>query len=133
MKQAFQYNLIRFQPDAETGEFANIGVIIFAPASNTLAFRLLTPAQHQRVTAFFQPMDNEVLQATLALMETELQRVQKLLPTVANPTGLYEELIRPREDIIRYAPTGVVTGDNPQQSADQLFNRYVNREHSLAA
>lgn len=133
MKQAFQYNLIRFQPDAETGEFANIGVIIFAPASKALAFRLLTPGQHQRVTAFFQPMDNEVLQATLALVETELQRVQKLLPTVANPVGLYEELIRPREDIIRYAPTGVVTGDNPQQSADQLFNRYVNREHSLAA
>jgi hypothetical protein len=133
MKEAFQYNIIRFQPDTETGEFANIGVVVYAPVAHSLAFRLLTPGQHQRITGFFSPLDNNVFQSTLALAQTELQRVQKLLPKVANPAGLYAELIRAREDIIRYAPTGVILGDTPQTSANELFNRYVERVQPLAA
>lgn len=133
MKQAFHYNLIRFQPDVETGEFANIGVVIYAPNTPTLAFRLLAPWQHQRITHFFSPLDTNVFQGALSVVQTELQRVQKLLPSVANPTALYEELIRPREDIIRYAHTGVILGDDPQASADALFSRYVERVQALAA
>jgi hypothetical protein len=133
MKQAFHYNLIRFQPDVETGEFANIGVVIYAPGTRALAFRLLAPWQHQRITHFFSPLGTTVFQGALAVVQTELQRVQKLLPSVANPTALYEELIRPREDIIRYAHTGVILGDDPQASADMLFSRYVERVQALAA
>lgn len=66
-------------------------------------------------------------------MPHELQRVQKLLPSVTNPAALHEELIRPREDIIRYAHTGVILGNTPQVSADELFSRYVQREQALAA
>ncbi|QQZ29234.1 DUF3037 domain-containing protein [Thiothrix subterranea] len=133
MKQAFHYNLIRFQPDVETGEFANIGVVVYAPDARTLAFRLLAPWQHQRITSFFNPLDTNVFQGALTVVQTELQRVQKLLPSVANPAVLHEELIRPREDIIRYAHTGVILGDDPQASADELFSRYVQREQALAA
>jgi hypothetical protein len=133
MKYAFQYNLIRFQPDVETGEFATIGVVIYSPSTHTLAFRLLAPWQHQRITQFFSPLHTNVFQGALALTQTELLRVQKLLPTVANPAALYEELIRPREDIIRYAPSGIILGDDPQTVADSLFDRYVARVQPLAA
>lgn len=133
MKQAFLYNLIRFQPDVETGEFANIGVAVYAPDKHTLTFRLLDPQQHQRITQFFSPLDTGVFQGALALAQTELQRVQKLLPTVANPTALHEELIRPREDIIRYAPTGVILGEDASTNAEELFHRYVQRDLAKAA
>lgn len=128
MKQAFHYNLIRFQPDVETGEFANIGVVVYAPDKHTLAFRLLDPQQHQRITQFFSPLDTNVFQGALELAKTELLRVQKLLPTVVNPTALHEELIRPREDIIRYALGGLILGEDAGASADELFRRYVQRE-----
>ena len=59
--------------------------------------------------------------------------MKELLPSVANPAALYEEVIRAREDIIRYAPTGVILGDTPQAIADTLFNRYVERRQPLAA
>lgn len=133
MKQAFRYNLIRFQPDVETGEFANIGVVVYAPDSHALAFRLLAPQLHQRISVFFSPLDNNIFLGAIALVTTELQRVQKLLPSVANPAALYEELIRAREDIIRYAPTGIILGNDPQAIADSLFNRYVERLQTLAA
>lgn len=133
MKDAFHYNLIRFQPDPEAGEFANIGVVVFSPTSKAIAFKLLAAEQQKRVNTFFQPLDSQILVASLLGVETELRRVQKLLPHVMNPKGLYEEIIRPREDIIRYAPTSMIIGENLQDSANQLFSRYVSREYLLAA
>lgn len=65
MKYAFQYNLIRFQPDAETGEFATIGAVVYAPASRTLAYHLLDPNQNQRISGFFSPLDNNVFLGAL--------------------------------------------------------------------
>ncbi len=59
MKQAFRYNLIRFQPDVETGEFANIGVVVYAPDSHTLAFRLLAPPTTPTHQPFFQPLGQQ--------------------------------------------------------------------------
>ncbi|MEZ5537774.1 MAG: DUF3037 domain-containing protein [Thiolinea sp.] len=133
MNQAFNYNLIRFQPDVETGEFANIGVVVYTPGQHTLAFRLLEPQQHQRITQFFSPLDSSIFQGALELVQTELERVQKLLPTVKNPVALQEELLRPREDIIRYAPAGVILGENAEATADELFSRYVQRTLATAA
>lgn len=133
MKQAFQYNLIRFQPDAETEEFAVIGIVAYSPATQQLAYRLVEKDQCQRIHDFFHPLDEQVLPAALQMIETELNRVQKLLPNVKRPTGLYEELVREREDIIRFAPAGTMLGNNAQHCADELFERYVKRHYSLAA
>ncbi|MEZ5480328.1 MAG: DUF3037 domain-containing protein, partial [Thiolinea sp.] len=64
MKQAFKYNLIRFQPNVETGEFAVIGVVLFVPKASQLTYRLLVPEQYQRIIDFFQPLDAGILQGT---------------------------------------------------------------------
>jgi len=40
-KLACQYALLRFRPFAETGEFANVGIVMLAPEARFFGFRLL--------------------------------------------------------------------------------------------
>ena len=133
MNQAFQYNLIRFQPNIETGEFAVIGVALYSPKTHELAYHLLEVDQYQRVHDFFKPISDQILPSAIQMIRTELQRVQKLLPETQRPDALYAELIREREDIIRFAPTGAVMGTQIQDCTTELFNRYVKRNYLLAA
>ena len=133
MKQAFQYNLIRFQPDVETEEFAVVGVVTYSANSHQLAYRLLDASQHQRIHDFFSPIDERILPTAVQMIETELKRVQKLLPEIEQPDVLYGELTREREDIIRFAPASITTGDQISTCTTELFNRYVKRNYPLAA
>lgn len=133
MTQAFRYNLMRFQPDAETEEFAVIGVAVYSPISHQLDYRLLGSHQYQRIHDFFKPIDVRLLPATIQMIETELNRMKKLITEVEHPDRLYEELVREREDIIRFAPAGAVMGQQIQDCTNELFQRYIDRTYPLAA
>ena len=50
-KFACQYALLRFRPFAETGEFANVGIVLLAPEARFFGFRLLK--RYGRITQFF--------------------------------------------------------------------------------
>lgn len=133
MTQAFRYNLIRFQPDAETEEFAVIGVVVYSPVNHQLDYRLLDNQQYQRIHDFFKPIDVRLLPATIQMIETELNRVKKLITEVERPDMLYGELVREREDIVRFAPAGTIAGQQIQDCANDLFQRYIDRSPPLAA
>jgi len=127
MKEACKYNIIRFQPYVETQEFANIGIVLFAPASRTFVFKLLQPNHYGRITTFFDTLDKFVFQESIKIIKAELERIQALLPTLAKPDALYDELVRPREDILRYSAHRVMFTEAPDLTATQLFEHYVHR------
>ena len=133
MTQAFKYNLIRFQPSVETGEFAVIGGVVYSPQSHQLTYQLLQTDQLDRIHDFFRPIDHGILQGVLQRIESELTRIQNLIPKVDNPIVLYEELIRERESIIRFAPAGTIMGERIEDCTSDLFTRYIQRDFSLAA
>jgi hypothetical protein len=124
MKQVCQYHIIQFQPFAETGEFANIGIVLFAPRARRLLFKLLDPRQHGRITQFFEPLDGKLFTHVHHALQTELARLAEY-PDAA----VIEELTRPREDIIRYSPKRVLFADTEvfAQTLDGLFEHYVQR------
>ncbi|OQX06579.1 MAG: hypothetical protein BWK73_30530 [Thiothrix lacustris] len=130
MKQACKYNIIRFQPYPETQEFANIGIVLYAPKSRTFAFRLLAANRHGRVTQFFDTLDKTIFQNAVILVRDELKRIQRMMATLAKPEALYDDLVRPREDIVAYSGHYVRFTENPETTADELFEHYVN--HSFA-
>ncbi len=49
---ACQYAIVRFMPYIETGEFANVGILLWAPKTRYLGFKLLR-RKHARITQFF--------------------------------------------------------------------------------
>ena len=59
-KFACQYALLRFRPFVETGEFANVGVVLLAPEARFFGFKLLNKQRHGRITHFFHQLDRKV-------------------------------------------------------------------------
>ena len=116
------YSIIRFLPYTETGEFANVGIVLYIPASQRLVYKLLNPEQHERITNFFKLINKSVFRDTLQIIQDELERIQKFLSqNHTNEVNLYNELIRPREDIIRYSENRVLLSTEPYIKAAILI------------
>lgn len=118
---------MRFLPFAETGEFANVGIVLCAPDASTFAFQLInTPSE--RVQQFFPQLDNVILPNTIELLTDELNRIQHLTTqqTTAQLFTTFQELIRPREQLIRYSnQRSVLSAAKPDKLLAQLISQLV--------
>ncbi len=127
-KQICKYSIIRFQPYPETEEFANIGIVLYATASKRLEFKLLDSRQHAKITDFFAPINKKVFVQTSKIIRAEIERVKKFLgESGVRDVDLYEELIRCREDIIRFSDSRVLFSADTAATVDNLFDHYVHR------
>jgi hypothetical protein len=124
-------------PYVETGEFANVGVLLWAPKKRYLGFKLLRK-KYGRITQFFEELDKAVYLRAMHDLDAELVRVQKLLlnddVSAANVDmeygfhkGIFEELIRPRETIVRFSEQRVVLAEDPVHAMNDLYDYYVGR------
>lgn len=135
-KVACQYALLRFRPFVETGEFANVGVVLLAPEARFFGFRLLKRCG--RITQFFHQLDRKVYLNGRELFKEELNRFaaelkhlaldgRKRTPDVALAQGLFAELVRPREAMLQFDELRVALADDPKVKLNALFDFYVER------
>lgn len=135
-KFACQYALLRFRPFIETGEFANVGIVMMAPEARFFGFRLLK--RYGRITQFFHQLDRKVYLEGRELFKEELDRFagelrglaldgRKTQPDIPLARNLFAELVRPREAMLQFAEQRVVLADNPKEKLVQLFDHYIER------
>ena len=122
--------LFAFSHNSDTLEFANIGVILYAPTTHEFVFKLLSPNDDARITAFFAKLDKVVLHDILKLLEGELGRVQKLSYSFHDFNLLYNELIRPREGTIQHSSHTACFTTNPSETINELFEHYIHRSRA---
>ena len=134
---ACRYAVVQFLPYAETGEFANVGVVLLCPDTGYFGFRLQSPRRTKRITSFFERLDRGVYSRSLDTFQQELQRVARHLETETFPRAdaegarqLFTALTHPREAIVRFAPVRAIMTAAPEKEVDVLFGRYV--EHDFA-
>jgi hypothetical protein len=131
---ACQYAIIRFLPYAETGEFANVGVLLACPTTGYLDARLLPTKNTGRITAFFDQLDKRIYRDSLMYIDEELERIRDALGDRAGLEGAtiiqqtFAEIIRPREALLRFSETRVILADNEEQVLDKLFARFIGRD-----
>ena len=137
-KYACQYAIVRFLPYLETGEFANVGIVMLCPDAGLFEFKLLNRVR--RITAFFEELDAGIYRRALKDFQHELQRVRKWLEPegahgmdVELARHLFAELTRPREAMMRFDGMRVVLADDPAQQFDELFGHYVERNFATKA
>lgn len=125
-KFACRYALIQFMPYSETGEFANIGVLLVCPQTGHWIYKLETQ-KHKRYTDFFDGLTHAVYRDAVHTIEAELKRLQKVNINFTPDSLLnaFNIAVHPREAIIRFSePRGRLT-DNPEQELATIFNHYV--------
>lgn len=136
-KYACQYAIVRFLPYLETGEFANVGVVMLCPDAGFFEFKLLKHVR--RITAFFEELDAGIYRRAANDFNLELRRIRNWLThqqgamDVELARHLFGELTRQREAMMRFDGVRVVLADDPVQQLDELFGHYVERNFATKA
>lgn len=134
-KVACRYAIIRFVPYAETGEFANVGIVLTCPQTGYFGFKLQTK-KYARITAFFSELKGQIYRDAVRAIGTELERVKLLSAQFDGPVRpeairqTFMHLVHPREAIIRFGDARAILTENPEMELEQLFNHYV--DHAFA-
>ncbi|WP_293005340.1 DUF3037 domain-containing protein [Nitrosomonas sp.] len=136
-KIACQYTIVRFSPFIETGEFANVGIVLMAPSQRYFASKLETQ-RYGRITRFFEELDKKLYTQAIHILKIELERLHQVLKAhgfdrrfkvndVNFAQQLFVELIRPRENIVRFSEPRIILVENPKEKLNELFSFYVER------
>jgi hypothetical protein len=131
MIHAARYSIIRFLPYAETEEFANVGVAMFAPTARYFDFRLSN--KWRRIGAFFDTLDRRVFAEGVRAFQEELARTREMVGRFADGGAsgqglaqrVFDDLVRPREALFRFSTVRAVMTDAPEAKLAALFDRYV--------
>lgn len=132
------YAVVRFAPFVETGEFANVGIVMMAPEQRYFGFKLMG-RRHARVTHFFEQMESKVFRATMNTLREEMERAGGLLRQhgfdkrfksndVDFAKRLFTEIVRPRETVIKFSEPRAVLADEPGATLEELYGYYVERD-----
>ena len=131
------YAVVRFLPYRETGEFVNVGGVLFCRDAGFFDVMLETK-RRQRVTDFFPELDRELFSQGRQTFNQELRRVKQMLCAddrrLADDARLtiFRELVRPRESVFRFSEVGTVLAEDPAKKLAELFDRFVNRQFAKA-
>lgn len=128
---ACRYAIVQFAPYAETGEFANVGIVIVCPETGYFDFKLQTK-RYARITAFFDTLSADVYRTALKSIEAELERIQRLVINLPNESAradqirsLITALTHPREAMIRFGQVRPILAQDPATQLIKLFDHYV--------
>lgn len=123
-----QYSIVQFTPYVETGEFANVGILMIAQKEKFFGFKLMGN-RHKRVTQFFNDLDASTLKGALKDLKNEFQRIGDTVNFAATnlTQDVFEEIIRPRETIIKYGEPRVIMTNNPNNELEKLYKYYIER------
>lgn len=131
------YAIVRFRPFVETGEFANVGVVLIAPDKRYFGYKLLIN-RHARVTHFFEQLEAKVYKATMRHLEEELERARGVLMHAGFDRRLksndpvfaqlfFAEITRARETVIQFGEQRAILVEEPAKAVADLFDYYVER------
>lgn len=128
-----RYAVVQFLPFTETGEFANIGVVLACPATGYVGFKLQT-RRWGRITAFFDEISATTYRRAVRAFGMELERVRLAAANLPDdgrrPVAmrqLFEDLVHPREALMRFGQPRAVLAEAPARMVDTLFEHYVER------
>ena len=130
-KYACKYVVLRFAPYSETGEFANVGVLLYSKSHNFFVFKLDTSDIGARVSRFFHIDDKQVFKFAMASYQKELAFIQEQVAhhhmTAQEAFGF---LVKPRATLLRFSEVRTVITDSIDGTLDSIFARMVSHSSS---
>ena len=123
---------ITFRPYAETGEFACFGVLLHCPETGYINYRLSEGDRRttDRINNFFKEIGRDIFRMTLKSAKRDLEQVinaQDNLFEHEHFQELLANLIRPRENLIRYGEAMAVMAADPANELKIQYSRLVKR------
>lgn len=131
MKIPYTFTVLRYVHDVLSGEFINVGIVLYAPKAKFLNATFTT--RYGRLSKMFSDVKGEhfrqVVRYIQANIEEQGERLEKELQF--KPTNSVLDLtarVLPVDDSsLQFSPEGYGLTDNPEKTLEQLYGRYVER------
>lgn len=128
---AFQYATVRYVHDTTTGEFLNVGLVLFAP--DALTFRSKVQTRYGRLAEAFPNLDGEFYRRYVERLQT---RFDEISARVADPQteidrfpaqleALLQTVLTDGDDSIRLGPRFSGAADDLEATFQRLYGRLV--------
>ena len=118
------YAILRYMPERERGESANIGVLVTCAQPCFWHF-YAEPKMPERIKDFFPNQDVGRYEAAFEAFQAEMQRRKGIAYTPHTIKMAFNETVRIRESVFRFGEPRTIMTDNPKELVDELFARYV--------
>lgn len=127
MKYSCLYSIVRFAPYAETEEFANVGIVLTAPAYGRMEYRLAR-RNWKRVNQFFECP--QLFAKVIEVAQNELESVRQMTAQATDNqiVNHFRYLTEPRESLIRFSPMRSILADGFSETLNQLYERFIERQ-----
>ena len=130
MKTPYGFSVLRYIHDVVTGEFINVGVVLYAPKVRFLS--AICTSRYGRLTSMFSNVNGDhfrqVLRYIQARLEEEGERLASELPFDKLPPGVLEfttKILPVDDSSLQFSPEGYGITENLQETLEKLYNRYV--------
>ncbi len=130
-KMIVQYSIVQFIPYPDREERVNIGVVSYCLQNANFRFKLLKNTKKSRINQFFKELPKDLFKLTMNLVNKELSRLMLMSQQEKMSGRLFEELIRPRESLVRYSDIRVIRTNNDKTCLNDLFDDLVEFKSNL--
>lgn len=127
----YSYVVLRYVHDIVRGEFANVGVVMFAPNSPFLRGRF--SSDFRRLRAIFGGIDEAHLSSMLQHLDRAFAGFQPSRPSAKRDiTQLVQQLLPADGSSLQWSPPGGGVTADASGTLDYLFQRFVEHHPELA-
>lgn len=138
MKTAYSYTILRYVHDMVTGEFVNVGVVLFSKEAGFL--KCHCRKTYARLTKVFPGLNGGALTARIRQIQKDLNKKGEffdggglLLGEEQSVLSFAHAVLPPDDSALQWSPARGGITSNPEETLEKLFDRMVARydERSL--
>ena len=127
--KSYQYQIIRYVHDHFTGEYVNVGVVVYSHENRFLACKITN--RYQRITSMFPEANGKWIMKVLRDFEAKLNQISARLSELFQPSGQIEHItagIIPKDDTaIRFSETYTGLDIDFDAALEDLFNSLIDK------
>lgn len=127
----YTFTVLRYVHDVVTGEFANVGVALYAPEKRYLAAECLP--NYGRLSKFFGEVDGDNFRRLMHFFVSQFDGLSEELTTLpfhdppSDVTGFSARVLPPDDSALQFSPAGGGLTEDPEATLAELYERYVLR------
>ncbi len=132
MKIPYTYSALRYVHDITTGEFVNVGVVLYSREARYAS--AICRSTFGRLSKTFPGMDGDAFKSQMRFVQSRIEEIgdelKKELPLNGHPASVVEvahAVLPPDDSSLQWSPPGSGLAENLSQTLETLFERLVTR------
>jgi hypothetical protein len=130
MKTPYTYSVLRYVHDITTGEFINVGVVLYSREGCYAS--ALCRSTFGRLSRTFPGMDGDAFKSLMRFVQSRIEEIgdglKKELPLNGHPSTVMDvahAVLPPDDSSLQWSPPGSGLSENLSQTLEGLFERLV--------